>query len=141
VTSFASWSYRHLPADDREAVFSRVFVRNAAIGSLAGATLLMCTYWFGGWKIRVPLPTIVLRNFAKLDFVPSLFSLLLPIELRSGFHQYVRSGTYCFPGPFWWESMRYLRTAIPAYAILFFLLACSARVVAANLRSVRRRSG
>jgi hypothetical protein len=140
--SLGWWSYRRLPADGRQFVFSRAFVRNSFLGSFAGAALLTCTYWFAAWKVDLRLPAFILKNFGKLDFVPSAFSLLLPHGWRSNFHQYFRlSGTYCFPGPFWWESMRYFRAAIPAYGTAFLLLACLARLIAASIRSSRTRSG
>ena len=136
LASFAVWTYRRLPDCERTRTFSRQFVRNAALISVVSASLLCLTYWYAGWKLDLHLPAVLFRHYRDLDLIPSAFSLLLPVSFRSGFHQFFRNSTYCFPGPFWWESMRYLRTAIPSYSLVFFSLACAARIAIANLRFV-----
>lgn len=73
-------------------------------------------------------PDMVLRVLPKLDFIPSVFALFLPIEWQSGVHRYFNRITYCFPGSYWWETMRYLRTAIPAYTITIFIAITLARL-------------
>lgn len=98
-------------------------LRRAAIVSFVLATIVSCVFFFGGWlQWFASWPSFVVDHWPKLDLVPSAFSLLLPGAWRSGLHLYFQSGTYCFPGSMWWESMRYLRTAIPAYSIVFLLV-------------------
>jgi hypothetical protein len=106
-----------------------------AIVSIALATTVSCTFWFGGWKLNIPVPP---RYLVKLDFVPAAFSLVLPFAWRSGFHFYFRDITYCFPGPFWWESLRYLQTAIPAYFVTFFVMILLTQLLSLCLQ---RRAG
>lgn len=78
------------------------------------------------------------HHWRKVDFVPALFAQLLPTSWESGFHQYFRGGTYCFPGPYWWESVRYLRAAIPGYFVAFFVAILLARLGAVSARQIRR---
>jgi hypothetical protein len=107
-----------------------------ALVSFAAATAVSCVYWFLCWRpLDVPfeLQQFLTRHWRKADFIPSLFSLLLPLEWRSGLHLYFREITYCFPGPPGRESMRYLRTAIPAYTVVFFTTGVGIR----RLRSFR----
>lgn len=134
--SFIGWTYRRLPEGERAAAFSHGFVGTAAAVSLVVSAAFSSAYWFLGWKVDLHLlPQFILRHYRDFDFIPSTFALLLPIAWRSGFHQFYRSGTYCFPGPFWWESMRYLRTAIPAYTLVFFTAACAGRLIATSMSS------
>ena len=130
-------AYCHLPIEERHSSFSRRFLRRAAVASVIGGSLLASLYWFLGWAPIGSLPDIAVRHFAKLDYIPSAFALLLPIEWRSGFHQYFRYSTYCFPGAFWWESLRYLRTAILAYTATLFLFICGVRLFGATVRGWR----
>ncbi|HEY0143858.1 MAG TPA: hypothetical protein VGF48_23425 [Thermoanaerobaculia bacterium] len=82
---------------------------------------------------------LLARHWRKADFVPALFAQLLPTSWESGFHQYFRgSWTYCFPGPYWWESMRYLRAAIPGYFVTFFMISLLVRLVAVSVRHIQR---
>jgi hypothetical protein len=130
--------YRSLPAAEQYSLYSRSFVRRVALGALLSAVIVSCFYWFGGWTTRPPegVINIVAPGFRLLDFAPAMFAELLPVGWRSGFHQYFRDGlTYCFPGPFWWETMRYLRAAIPAYFIIFFAAAALTRLALGALRT------
>jgi hypothetical protein len=116
-------------------ILSRREIRNAFLVSFAAAVPVSCAYWYATWWMPLDaLPDAVaqqlVQHWHKLDLIPALFSLLLPSGWRSGLHQYFRSGTYCFPGPFWWESMRYLRTAIAGYTLAFFLAITIARLCA-----------
>lgn len=124
--------YERLPENRRAALLSRRFLRRSATFSLLGATGLSCFYWLG-WLVPLDLPQsvfdVLVVVIPKLDYVPSLFSLMLPADWRSGFHQWFRGGTYCFPGPFWWETMRYLRAAIPGYFLVFMGAALAFRFV------------
>ena len=131
-------AYQHLPSAERERAFSKKSVWRAAVYSTLSGVAVASSFWFLSWfpwSRRVP--SFIARYLIKLDWVPSLFSRVLPFAWRSGFHQYYRNTTYCFPGPFWWETMRYLRTAIIAYAFVFFLLACATRLVVATTRRWR----
>jgi hypothetical protein len=108
------------------------------LSSVVCAAALASLYWYVGWKVDLKLPPFVMTIYGKLDFIPAVFSLLLPELWRSHFHLYFRSTiTYCFPGPFWWESMVYLRTAIAAYAVTFFVAACSVRLALFGARARR----
>lgn len=129
--------FRGLPEQDRARFLTRGVIRRIAGLSLVGAAVVSCAYWFGGWVIGVEWPAFVLRHFRDLDFIPSAASLLLPPEWRSGFHQYFRNMTYCFPGPFWWESVRYLRTAIPAYWVVTAILLLIERLLIFSYRHWR----
>jgi len=129
--------YQLLPPGDRATVFTKRFIRRAAVYSLVWASIVASAFWFAGWHVFERVPPWLLWVYPKVDFLPSAFSLVLPVGWRSGFHHYFRSATYCFPGPFWWESMRYLRTAIIAYAGLFFASSCAARLLVFVVR--RRR--
>lgn len=133
------WCYQRLPADGRAALLSRRFLKNSAIVSLVAATLFSTFYWFVGWMpLDLDLPLGVHAAIARLDFIPSLFSVLLPSGWRSGLHQYFRGGiTYCFPGPFWWETMRWMRAAIPGYYLTFMAASFGFRIVTFAL--TRRR--
>lgn len=126
-------TYRHLPVDRKNALLSQRFVRRSAPVALLAAILVSYFYWFFWWT-PLDLPQAAYRMMApwlpKLDFIPSLFSLLLPGGWRSGFHQYFRGGvTYCFPGPLWWEAMRWFRVAIPGYFTSFMLTSLAVRFV------------
>jgi hypothetical protein len=126
-------SYRQLPDDRKSALLSKTFVRRSALAALLAAILISSFYWFFGW-IPLDLPRSAYRMmapwFSKLDFIPSLFSLLLPDGWRSGFHRYFSGGmTYCFPGPFWWEAMRWFRVAIPGYFTFFMVALLAVRFI------------
>jgi hypothetical protein len=116
-------SYRSLPPHERSRIASHRRLVRLGLLSVIAATLVASLFWV---LSVVPIPgSVPVRQsvFAVvrlLDLVPSAFSLLLPSGWRSGFHQYFRNMTYCFPGSFWWETLRYLRTAIPAYALALF---------------------
>lgn len=132
--SLVGWAYRRLPEEHRAGTFSRAFIRTAGVVSLIVASSIATAYWFLGWKANLHLSPFLLRHYRDLDFIPATFAQLLPVTWRSGFHQFYGTGPYCFPGPFWWESMRYLRAAIPAYAVVFFALGCAGRLILANAR-------
>jgi hypothetical protein len=123
--------YPRLPEDARHALWARCSLRRAAIASLALAILISCTYWFVGyypWDVK-RWPRFMLEHWGDLDYVPSAFALLLPTGWKSGFHRYFTGRiTYCFPGPPWWETMRYLRAAIPGYFLFFFVTIAFARL-------------
>jgi hypothetical protein len=73
-----------------------------------------------------------------LDYIPAFLASLLPAGWGSGFHQHFPGGiTYCFPGPLWWESIRYLRSAIAAYTITFFAIALLSRLMYFSIGSSR----
>ena len=109
-------------------------MRTAAISILA-AIVISCASWFMGLLPLVRIPAAGLWLWRTLDIVPSAFALVLPVEWRSGFHQYFNGMTYCFPGTYWWETTRYLRTAIPAYALAFAVVIMLARFCSTALRS------
>jgi hypothetical protein len=126
-------TYRHLPADRKGALLSPRFVRRSALAALLAAILVSSFYWFF-WFLPLGLPRsvypLMMPLFSKLDFIPAVFSLLLPVGWRSGLHQYFRGGlTYCFPGPFWWEAMRWFRVAIPGYFTFFMAVSIGVRFV------------
>jgi hypothetical protein len=126
-------AYQSLPSALRAQVVSARTMRARALWSFAVAVVISCAFWFGAWTpSATPLRTAIWRT---LDFIPSFFSTLLPSQWQSGFHLYFRDLTYCFPGPFWWESMRYLRTAIPAYTIALFATASLVRLLAGYVRN------
>lgn len=135
-------AYRALPASDREHLLSRKVVRSTAIASLLLAIGVSCMYWYAGWMLLDSIPLsiqeLMVLHWGKLDFIPSSFSLLLPMGWRSGFHRYFNGLTYCFPGEHWWESMRYLRAAIPGYAVTFFLALLMGRMLWATMRRFAR---
>ncbi|HYO78935.1 MAG TPA: hypothetical protein VE010_20905 [Thermoanaerobaculia bacterium] len=139
IAAALSAAYRNLPRHEQRRVLSqRTVARDVTVSAVLGIAIA-CTYWFGGW---IPLrwaPDLVAWLWPKIDFIPSAFSLLLPIHWQSGFHHYFNDMTYCFPGPFWWETMRYLRTAIPAYAIMLFAVMTLVRLTRATFR-VRPRT-
>lgn len=56
-----------------------------------------------------------------LDFIPAALSLMLPVAARSGLHHFFHGTTYCFPGPPLLEAIRYYRTAVAAYLLLFHI--------------------
>jgi hypothetical protein len=126
-------TYRNLPADRKGALLSQVFVRRSAVAALLAAILVSSFYWFFGWlPLDLPRSVYVFMApwFSKLDFIPAVFSLLLPVGWRSGFHQYFRDGlTYCFPGAFGWEAMRWFRVAIPGYFTVFMAVLIGVRFV------------
>ena len=134
--------YRALPEDGRELVLSRRAVRSSATAALLLGVIVSCGFWYSSWVPFDSMPAgvqkLMLAVWPPLDLIPSTFSLALPGGWRSGFHQYFNDVTYCFPGPFWWESMRYLRAAIPAYAVTFFATLLLARLLWATGRRVAR---
>jgi hypothetical protein len=101
-------AYDRLPARGRQLVFSRSVVIKNSVVSVVLAIAISCTYWFVGWFPLRWSPDVVRWLWPKLDFIPSAFSLLLPVEWQSGFHRYFNNMTYGFPGPYWWETTRYL---------------------------------
>lgn len=121
-------------------------IRRTTIVSLVLAVVISCLYWFAPWWMPVdhlkrPTDSFLLTHWRLIDFVPSLFAQLLPASWRSGFHRYFRDdGTYCFPGPFWRESMRYLLAAIPGYFLAFTSIALLLRLAQAPWRMLRRPS-
>ncbi len=128
---------RAVPPEARHAWIDAKLFRNAAFCAI----VLSCVFSYG---YTTPLPFRVLRSLAvvwpMLDFVPSCFAQLLPSGMRSGMHCYFVRGTYCFPGPRWWEAMRYLRTAIPANTIAMIVIVIGSRVmrsIAKHHRSTR----
>ena len=128
-------AYRQLPEHDQNALLSRRALRRTAGASILLAAGISCFYWYAAWWLRLDqLPPEVRRflvaHWRKLDFVPAVFSQLLPVSWQSGFHQYFNDMTYCFPGPYWWESMRYLRAAIPGYSLLLFICVGVVRLLA-----------
>lgn len=134
------WLYRRLPESDRSGILSKRVVCRASLLSLIAAVGVSSAYWYLPWWLRVGyVPSAFLADhWRNLDFVPALFAQALPASWRSGFHQYFRDGwTYCFPGPSWWESMRYLRAAIPDF-IAFLLGSFIMRLGAATTRRLRR---
>jgi hypothetical protein len=140
LIGIAAVLYRSLPTREQHRPLSRELVKSTAITALLLAIGIRCAYWYGGWFWYDDLPAEVqqfmVRHWRKLDLVPSLFSRLLPITWQSGFHQYFDDGmTYCFPGAYWWESMRYLRAAIPGYAVSFFFALLFVRMLWARLRT------
>jgi hypothetical protein len=139
VVGIVAATYRALPADDQTHLLSRKVMKSTAITSLLLAIGVSCVYWYAGWMVFSPeLLPIIAPHWAKLDFIPSVFSLLLPAGWQSGFHRYFNDMTYCFPGPYWWESMRYLRTAIPGYGVTFFLTLPLARLLWVTVRRSAR---
>jgi hypothetical protein len=137
-------AYHWLPEADRQNVLSRRTVRVTAVTSIILSVFVSCAYWYGTWWVplrELPLPLVkfLSDHWRKLDFVPALFAQLLPGSWQSGFHQYFHDTlTYCFPGPYWWESMRYLRASIPGYSLVFFTRGLVARLGAASVRRLRR---
>lgn len=129
-------AYQSLSKELQAQVVSARAMRTRALWSFAVAVVISCAFWFGAWS---PSATPYLPNamWGALDFIPSFFATLLPPQWRSGFHLYFRGSTYCFPGSFSWESMRYLRTAIPAYTIAFFAGASLMRLLSAYARNSR----
>lgn len=132
-------AYRRLPEADRAALLSRRAVRSTAVISLLAAIGVSCVYWYAMWlpldRQASPMVLMLSHHWQKLDFIPALFAQLLPSSLRSPFHQYVGDNmTYCFPGPYWWESMRFLRAAIPGYFVAFFAAILAGRLGAALVR-------
>lgn len=121
--------FRALPEEARARFFSWRPMTFALLASLALATAVSCLYWYA-----TALQGLLMPYWKLLDVVPSLFARLLPAGARSGFHWYFTDGTYCFPGSPAWESMRYLRTAIPAYALLFFAMILGARLMKKRAR-------
>jgi hypothetical protein len=108
-------AYDRVPRNERRLVFSPSLVRrNAAVSAVLAIALAVAIGSSVG--SRCGGTDVVLWLWPKLDFVPSVFSLLLPVQWQSGFHRYFNNITYCFPGPYRWE-MRYLRTAIPGYSL------------------------
>jgi len=136
--------YIRLPDADRNKVVSRQVIRRTVAVSSVLAVAVSCAYWYGTWWLPLDdmppeMLQLLARHWRKADFVPALFAQLLPTSWESGFHQYFRGGwTYCFPGPYWWESMRYLRAAIPGYFVAFFVTFLLVRLVAVSVRHVRR---
>lgn len=136
--------YVRLPDADRDAVLSRQVIHRAALVSFFLAVGVSCAYWYGSWWLRFDhlspeMHQFVAHHWRKVDLVPALFAQLLPASWESGFHQYFRGNwTYSFPGPHWWESMRYLRAAIPGYFVAFFVTSLLARVGAVSARQIRR---
>jgi hypothetical protein len=121
-------AYDRLPRNGRQFVLSQsVVIRNVVL-SVVLAIATSCTYWFIGWLPLRWNPDVVLWLWPKLDFIPSAFSLLLPVEWQSGFHRYFNNITYCFPGPYGWETMRYLRTAILGYSLTIFIVVTLTRL-------------
>lgn len=132
-------AYRNLPPDLQRRVLSRPTVKRDLLLSTMLAIAVGCTYWFAGWiPVRSTLE-FVAWLWPKLDVVPSVFAQLLPVGWKSGFHRYFNRMTYCFPGPFWWETMRYLRAAIPGYAVTFFVTFTFVRFARELFRSRLRR--
>jgi hypothetical protein len=119
--------YLRLPEPDRATVLSRQVIRRASVVSMTSAIAVSCGYWYATWWLPLDYVPPAMQGFLAdhwrtVDLIPALFAQLLPTSWQSGFHQYFRGGlTYCFPGPYWWESMRYLRAAIPGYSVVFFL--------------------
>jgi hypothetical protein len=125
ITSPAMAAIRALPRDARSGLIDTKLVRNAAILG----TVLSCVHWAGWIPMNLQIPSPLRRAWRLLDFVPSCFAQILPLEVQSGLHQYFRHGTYCFPGEVWWETTRYLRTAVPANTISAIALLVSLRVI------------
>ncbi len=136
--------YRRLPEADQNALVSRRAVRRTAVASLLLAIVISSLYWYVGWWIPADRLAPATRQFLflhwrKFDFIPAAFAQVLPGSWRSGFHQHFNHVTYCFPGPIWWESMRYLRAAIPGYALALFGCIIGARLLGAKVRLILGR--
>ena len=135
--------YDRLPEADRTALFSRRFLRRAILASTILAVVVSCTYWYAAWylpldSLPLAMRSFLLKHWSKGDFVPALFAQLLPSSWESGFHHYFDDGmTYCFPGSYWWESMRFLRAAIPGYFVAFFAAILLLRLGAASVHRLR----
>jgi hypothetical protein len=135
--------YLRLPEIDRAKVSSKRVIRRAALASVVLAVGLSCTYWYATWLLPLdhipPASSFLAEHWRKLDLIPAMFAQVLPASWQSGFHQYFRGGwTYCFPGPYWWESMRYLRAAIPGYSIVFFFGLLFVRLGVVRVRRLLR---
>jgi hypothetical protein len=136
--------YLRLPEADRDSVLSRQVIRRTAVVSSLLAVGVSCTHWYAGWwfpldDVPPRMHPFLAHHWRKLDLVPAIFAQLLPASWESGFHHYFRHpSTYCFPGAYWWESMRYLRAAIPGYFLAFFGMILLARLGAASARQMRR---
>ena len=69
---------------------------------------------------RFPGPQAVQEALVFLDAPASVANRLLPEEWRSHMTVLLRCGhTYCFPAPVEVEAARYMRSATPAYLLLF----------------------
>ena len=136
--------YLRLPEVDRARVLSRRAIRRAILASVISAVGLSCTYWYATWwlplnDVSPAMLAFVADHWRKVDLVPAMFARVLPTSWQSGFHQYFRGGlTYCFPGPYWWESLRYLRAAIPGYSVFFFFGILLVRLGAVSARRLLR---
>ena len=129
--------FNGLPEEERRRVVSRRVVTRTAVRSTLAAIVVSCVCWFTGPMPLPWTPAITIGFGRKLDFIPAAFALLLPVEWRCGFHLYFANATYCFPGPFWWEITRYLRTAITAYALTFTVVVLFARLAFFAARTAR----
>lgn len=92
-------------------------------GSIAVGATIASLYWFVALS-SLRLPEWLGTRWFWLDVVPSAFAwTFVPYDWQSHLHSFFRPGiTYCFPGPVCWETLRYLRTAIPAYSLLAFAM-------------------
>jgi hypothetical protein len=130
IAAALQWVYRNLPPHEQRRVLSPRTVARDLLVSTGLGIAVASAYWFGSW-VPVRTPQFVDWLWLRLDFVPALFAQLLPVDWQSGFHRHFNRSTYCFPGPFWWETMRYLRVAIPGYVLTFLGLFPLARLARA----------
>jgi hypothetical protein len=71
--------------------------------------------------------------FAILDTPISAVNAALPAQLQSGLARRFLSGTYCFPGPLWYEFLRYVAVGFVSYLLLFGVaLACANGIMLAR---------
>jgi hypothetical protein len=130
----ASYALRRPGLNAPSAPLPRKTLLRAAVVSVVGAALLSNLYWFTAVG-ALTAPAFLATYLDWLDFVPSFFSAwFVPWRWQSRLHASFQHGTYCFPGPFWWETQRYLRTAVLAYFLLFLGAWYALRAVRKHLR-------
>lgn len=71
-----------------------------------------------GFMPSMPKATWTGSLFTALDTPISALNVVLPAQLRSGLARRFLNGTYCFPGPFWYESLRYMAVGFVSYLLL-----------------------
>lgn len=118
--------FAHLSLVISAAIFAAA-IRLSAHWLRATATILIATALSGFYWSMLVTPASMLNEstwsaIRYLDFLPAAFArFVLPTGWMSGLHSFFWQGTYCFPGPIWWETMRYYRAGVPAYVIVLYL--------------------
>jgi hypothetical protein len=94
-----------------------------AFSSLFLAALSFCL----GFMPSTPQSVWISTLSAILDTPVSAVNAALPAQLQSGLARRFLSSTYCFPGPLWFEFLRYMAVGFVSYLLLFGVASACAK--------------